>query len=92
MEILENRQQWLEEFENGWLARHDWENYAMHMLKVMQQVEGLTNLASDGGFCERPGDRLLTKFEQRGLRLGNTGLTGINFFPPGIRRSGWTHL
>ena len=49
----------------------DWENYAMHMLKVMQQVEGFTNLASDGRFCERPAYRLVTKFEQRGLRLGH---------------------
>ena len=49
----------------------DWQNYAMHMLKVMQQVEGFSNLASDGKFCERPAYRLLTKFEQRGLRLGH---------------------
>lgn len=49
----------------------DWENYARHMLAVMNQVEGFTNLASDGKFCERPAYRLLTKFEQRGLRLGH---------------------
>ncbi|MEJ2362437.1 MAG: tRNA (guanosine(46)-N7)-methyltransferase TrmB [Gammaproteobacteria bacterium] len=49
----------------------DWENYARHMLKVMQSVEGFTNLAADGRFCERPAYRLLTKFEQRGLRLGH---------------------
>ena len=49
----------------------DWENYAMHMLKVMQRVEGFTNLANDGQFCERPEYRLLTKFEQRGLSLGH---------------------
>lgn len=49
----------------------DWEDYAMHMLKVMQHVEGFTNLAADGRFCERPDYRLLTRFEQRGLRLGH---------------------
>lgn len=49
----------------------DWEDYAMHMLKVMQSVEGFTNLAADDCFCERPGYRLLTKFEQRGLHLGH---------------------
>lgn len=49
----------------------DWQNYAMHMLKVMQQVDGFTNLASDGKFCERPDYRLLTRYEQRGLRLGH---------------------
>ena len=49
----------------------DWENYAMHMLAVVNQISGFTNLAPDGKFCERPGYRLLTKFEQRGLRLGH---------------------
>jgi len=49
----------------------DWENYASHILKVMRQAQGFTNLATDGRFCERPAHRLLTKFEQRGLRLGH---------------------
>lgn len=49
----------------------DWENYARHMLAVMNQAEGFTNLAPDGMFGERPAYRLLTKFEQRGLRLGH---------------------
>lgn len=49
----------------------DWENYAMHMLAVMHAVSGFSNLATDGEFCERPVYRLLTKFEQRGLRLGH---------------------
>jgi len=49
----------------------DWEDYARHMLAVMQQAEGFTNLAADGRYCERPAYRLLTKFEQRGLRLGH---------------------
>jgi len=49
----------------------DWEDYARHMLAVMRQVEGFENLASDGTYCERPAYRPLTKFEQRGLRLGH---------------------
>lgn len=49
----------------------DWENYAKHMLAVMKQAEGFTNLAQDGKFCDRPDYRLLTRFEQRGLRLGH---------------------
>jgi len=49
----------------------DWEDYARHMLAVMQQAEGFTNLAADGRYCERPAYRLLTRFEQRGLRLGH---------------------
>lgn len=49
----------------------DWENYAMHMLAAVNQVAGFTNLSPEGKFCERPASRLLTKFEQRGLRLGH---------------------
>jgi len=49
----------------------DWEDYAQHMMAVMQPVEGFTNLAGDGNFSERPDYRPITKFEQRGLRLGH---------------------
>lgn len=49
----------------------DWRHYAMHMLETINKVEGFTNLAADGKFCERPDYRLLTRFEQRGLRLGH---------------------
>jgi len=54
----------------------DWEDYAHHMMEVMQQIEGFKNLASDypkshNGFCPRPDYRPITKFEQRGLRLGH---------------------
>jgi len=49
----------------------DWENYGRHMLAVMNQVDGFTNLSTDGTFCDRPAYRLLTRFEQRGLRLGH---------------------
>jgi tRNA (guanine-N7-)-methyltransferase len=50
----------------------DWEDYAHHMQTVMQQVEGFENLAEDKtGFSPRPEYRPVTKFEQRGLRLGH---------------------
>ena len=49
----------------------DWENYAEHMLEVMSAAEGFSNLANDNTFVERPDYRPLTKFEQRGQRLGH---------------------
>ncbi|NVK24144.1 MAG: tRNA (guanosine(46)-N7)-methyltransferase TrmB [Gammaproteobacteria bacterium] len=49
----------------------DWENYAEHMIEVMEATEGFENIATDGHFIERPDHRPLTKFEQRGHRLGH---------------------
>jgi tRNA (guanine-N7-)-methyltransferase len=49
----------------------DWEAYAEHMLHVMSEVEGFTNLAGTGQYSDKPDYRPLTKFEQRGLRLGH---------------------
>ncbi len=49
----------------------DWEDYAQHMLAVMGEVEGFSNLAGQNQFSEKPDYRPLTKFEQRGLRLGH---------------------
>jgi len=50
----------------------DWQPYAQHMLEVMNAATGFRNLAADGGFIERPAERPLTKFEQRGERLGHS--------------------
>lgn len=47
----------------------DWENYAEHMLEVLQAEKGLANLHE--GFAPRPEERPLTKFENRGLKLGH---------------------
>jgi tRNA (guanine-N7-)-methyltransferase len=52
-------------------AASDWQPYAEHMLEVLSAQEKLTNTAATGGFCERPAYRPLTKFEQRGIRLGH---------------------
>ncbi|WP_026376657.1 tRNA (guanosine(46)-N7)-methyltransferase TrmB [Aestuariibacter salexigens] len=49
----------------------DWEPYAEHMLEVMQQCDGWQNLSPTGDYIERPEFRPLTKFEQRGQRLGH---------------------
>lgn len=47
----------------------DWENYAHQMLEVLSAEPQLVNLAD--GFSERPESRPLTKFENRGLKLGH---------------------
>lgn len=49
----------------------DWENYAEHMLDVMTAAEGFSNVAGEGQYASRPDYRPLTKFEQRGQRLGH---------------------
>lgn len=47
----------------------DWEDYAHWMLDILSAEEKLRNTAA--GFAPRPSYRPLTKFEQRGLRLGH---------------------
>lgn len=47
----------------------DWEDYAIQMLEVLSQETTLENTAD--GYAPRPDYRPLTKFEQRGLRLGH---------------------
>lgn len=49
----------------------DWENYAEHMVEVMDAAPGYKNTATDGAYIARPEDRPLTKFEARGHRLGH---------------------
>ncbi len=52
-------------------AATDWENYAEAMLKVLSTDERFANASLTHTYCERPAYRSLTKFEQRGLRLGH---------------------
>lgn len=47
----------------------DWENYAEQMLEVLSAEPFLENTAH--GYAPRPAYRPLTRFEQRGLRLGH---------------------
>lgn len=49
----------------------DWAEYAQHMLAVLNAEPLLHSDAADGGFVPRPAQRLKTKFEQRGERLGH---------------------
>ncbi|TAL42871.1 MAG: tRNA (guanosine(46)-N7)-methyltransferase TrmB [Methylovulum sp.] len=52
-------------------AATDWQNYAEAMLAVLSAETGLGNTSLGGDYCERPAYRPLTKFEQRGIRLGH---------------------
>jgi tRNA (guanine-N7-)-methyltransferase len=49
----------------------DWEPYAQEMLATLSAHPSLSNLAADGGFIPRPAERVVTRFEQRGERLGH---------------------
>ncbi|AIR85060.1 tRNA (guanine-N7)-methyltransferase [Pantoea sp. BL1] len=49
----------------------DWEDYATHMLEIMSSVDGYKNLSEANDYVPRPETRPLTKFEQRGQRLGH---------------------
>lgn len=49
----------------------DWQDYAEQMLQVLSNVPSLSNQQIEGGFAPRPNTRPLTKFEQRGRRLGH---------------------
>jgi len=50
-------------------AATDWEDYAGQILQVLGNEPQLANTATD--YAPRPEYRPLTKFEQRGLRLGH---------------------
>ncbi len=60
-------------------AATDWEEYAAHILDVMEKEPLLSNSAK--GYAERPAYRPLTKFEERGIRLGH-GVWDIIFRKP----------
>ena len=51
------------------LVATDWEDYAIQILDVLAAEPSLTNTAD--GYAPRPDYRPLTKFEQRGIRLGH---------------------
>lgn len=53
-------------------AATDWEDYAVQMMEVLSaDNRRFENRAGPGRFTPRPQDRPLTKFEQRGQRLGH---------------------
>ena len=49
----------------------DWENYAEQMLEVLSEEQLLENTSQTNDYVPRPESRPLTKFEQRGHRLGH---------------------
>lgn len=49
----------------------DWQPYALQMLETLAATGNLKNLAAEGGFVPRPGEREPTRFERRGERLGH---------------------
>lgn len=49
----------------------DWQNYAEHMLEVMDAAPDWRNRAGPGGSSPRPPWRIETHFERRGRKLGH---------------------
>ncbi len=49
----------------------DWENYAEQMMDVMSAAEGYRNSAGAGEFSPQPDFRPVTKFQNRGEKLGH---------------------
>ncbi len=49
----------------------DWQPYAEHMLAVMEGEDGYRNTAGPGNFATKPDYRPVTKFENRGRKLGH---------------------
>lgn len=49
----------------------DWHDYAIWMLKILQENNMLINQSSTNDYVIRPNSRPLTKFESRGITLGH---------------------
>jgi len=49
----------------------DWEPYAVQMLEVMDASEAFANTSAEGGYIEKTAERITTRFEKRGQRLGH---------------------
>ena len=49
----------------------DWMDYAYQMMEVLSNTPSWSNVAGVGLFAPRPLTRPMTKFEQRGIRLGH---------------------
>ncbi len=49
----------------------DWQPYAVEMLAVLTANARLRNLSTDGTYIPRPTERVATRFEKRGERLGH---------------------
>ena len=49
----------------------DWQDYAEHIMETLESHPHFKNLAGDHTYSERPEYRPLTKFENRGQKLGH---------------------
>lgn len=49
----------------------DWQNYAEHMVAVLNVCDQFKNLSASNDYVPRPEERPLTKFEKRGHKLGH---------------------
>jgi tRNA (guanine-N7-)-methyltransferase len=50
----------------------DWQNYAEQILDILSAETGLKNTSTDtSGYAQKPDYRPLTKFENRGIKLGH---------------------
>lgn len=49
----------------------DWQDYAVHMMKTLSSLDCFQNIAGRGQYMPRPDFRPITKYEQRGLKLGH---------------------
>jgi len=67
-------------------AATDWQHYAQYMLKVLMDAASFSNQCLLTDYSPRPDYRPLTKFEQRGLRLGH-GVWDLIFIRNGIHRN-----
>ena len=55
-----------------WHLATDWQEYAEQMMEVLSAEPALTNTGNlPGGYAERPSYRPVTKFENRGIKLGH---------------------
>jgi tRNA (guanine-N7-)-methyltransferase len=55
-----------------WHLATDWQEYAEQMMEVLSAEPTLANTGTlAGGYAERPSYRPVTKFENRGIRLGH---------------------
>ena len=58
--------------EGVWHLATDWEDYAHHMVEVLEAETCFRNMAeADGPWSSRPDYRPYTRFEKRGVRLGH---------------------
>jgi len=62
-------------------AATDWQHYAEWMLDLLTTTHILKNTSPTQDYCEKPEHRPLTKFEQRGLKLGH-GVWDLIFTKP----------